>query len=105
VVEVQRVAVWVQRTVAIVVLLGLGVLSLSLVAMVFDEEGSQGWIIPVQLVVMALVGAGVGSLVPALAGVGASRRRAATVGAVMGVAGALIGVGLFLLLLAGLDGL
>lgn len=94
----------VQRVVAIVVLLVLGVLSLPLVALFLDGEGTESWIIPVQLLLMALVGAAVGRLVPALAGAGATRGRATAVGALVGVAAAVLGLVLFFLLLNGLDG-
>lgn len=88
-----------------VVLLALGVLSLPLVAIVFDSPGQEGWIIPVQVVVMALIGAGIGMLVPALAGSGASRARAATVGALIALLGVAISLVMFYLLLDGLGGL
>ena len=88
-----------------VVLLALGVLSLPLVAIVLDSPGQEGWIIPVQVVVMALIGAGIGMLVPALAGSGASRARAATVGALIALLGVAISLVMFYLLLDGLGGL
>jgi hypothetical protein len=97
-------SVSVQRVVAIVVLLVLGVLSLPLVAAVLDGEGTENWIIPVQLLLMALVGAVVGRAVPALAGPGADHRRAMVVGALMGVGAAVLGLVIFFLLLNGLDG-
>ncbi|KAB7745151.1 hypothetical protein GA707_04100 [Nostocoides sp. F2B08] len=96
---------WVVRVVVTLGLLALGVLSLPLVAIVFDGEGQEGWIIPVQVVLMALVGAGVGLLVPTLAGEGASRTRSAVVGAVIALVGVAVGLVLFFLLLNGLDGL
>lgn len=99
------VLVWVLRVVATVLLLALGVLSLPLVAMVFDEAGQEPWIIPVQVTVMALLGAGVGLLVPSLAGVGASRVRSAAVGALIALVGVAISLVLFFLLLNGIDGL
>ncbi|MGA8047662.1 MAG: hypothetical protein WCA30_15490 [Dermatophilaceae bacterium] len=99
------VPVWILRIAAVVVLLALGVLSLPLVAIVFDEAGQEGWIIPVQVVVMALIGAGIGMLVPALAGAGASRARAAVVGALIALVGVAISLVLFVLLLDGLGGL
>lgn len=94
----------VQRVVAIVVLIVLGVLSLPLVAAVLDGEGTENWIIPVQLALMALVGAVAGRFVPALAGEGATRGRAAGIGAVVGVAAAVLGLVVFFLLLNGIDG-
>jgi hypothetical protein len=102
---VNSVLVWLLRIGATVVLLALGVLSLPLVAIVFDDPGQEGWIIPVQIAVMALIGAGIGVLVPALAGPGASRARAATVGALIALLGVAISLVLFVVLLNGLGGL
>ena len=70
-----------QRVVALVVLLVLGVLSLPLVAAVLDGEGTENWILPVQLLLMAAIGALVGRMVPALAGPGATRAPGMLVGA------------------------
>jgi hypothetical protein len=98
------VVVSVQRILAFVVLLVLGVLSLPLVASVLDDEGTENWILPVQLVLMALVGAVVGRLVPSVAGEGATPRRAVVVGAVAGVAAAVVGLLIFFVLLSGLGG-
>lgn len=98
-------AVWVLRGSATLVLLALGVLSLPLVALVFDQAGQQAWIIPAQVVVMAVIGAGVGVLVPSLAGSGASRARAATVRALIALAGVAISLVLFVMLLDGIGGL
>ncbi|GAA4414136.1 hypothetical protein GCM10023168_37500 [Fodinibacter luteus] len=94
----------VQRVAAVVVLLVLGVLSLPFVALFLDGEATQNWVIPVQLGLMALVGALVGRLVPALAGPGASPARAAGVGALAGLAAALVGLLLFFVLLTGTSG-
>ena len=96
----------VQRILAIIVLLGLGVLSLPVVAYFLDDQGqgSENWIVPVQLAAMAVLGALVGRLLPGLAGAGASGTRAAVVGAVTGVVCAVLGVLLFFLLLSGFDG-
>jgi len=93
-----------QRVAALVILLVLGVLSLPLVAAVLDGESTENWIIPVQLLLMAAIGALVGRMVPALAGSGATRGRAVLVGAVAGVAAAVLGLLIFFLLLSGLDG-
>jgi hypothetical protein len=90
-----------QRVVAVVLLLVLGVVSLPLAAAPFDGEGSEDWILPLQLVGMAVVGAVVGVLLPGLAGPGATRGRAAGVGAGVGVACAVLGVLVFFVLLAG----
>lgn len=96
---------WGLRVVTALVLLALGVLSLPLTALVFDEAGQEGWIIPVQIVVMALIGAGVGLIVPSLAGVGASKARSAVVGAAVALVGVAISLVLFFVLLNGIDGL
>ncbi len=93
-----------QRVAALVVLVVLGVLSLPLVAAILDGEGTENWIIPVQLLLMAAVGALVGRLMPALAGPGATRGRAVLVGVVAGLAAAALGLIIFFLLLSGLDG-
>ncbi len=82
----------------------LGMVSLPLVASVLDGEGTENWILPVQLLLMALVGAAVGRAVPALAGEGAGARRRMVVGALVGLAGAVLGLVVFFLLLSGLHG-
>ena len=94
----------VPRVVAVVVLVLLGMLSLPLVAAVLDGEGTENWIIPVQLLLMAIVGAVVGRTVPALAGEGSDPRRAMLVGALVGVGAAVLGLLVFFLLLSGLGG-
>ncbi|WP_426244661.1 hypothetical protein [Nocardioides sp. LHG3406-4] len=99
-----RVGTTVQRVVALALLLVAGILSLPAAASVLDGQGSENLIVPAQLVAMALVGALVGYLLPGLAGDGATRRRGATMGAVVGVIMALAGVVLFFLLLNGFDG-
>jgi hypothetical protein len=94
----------VPRSLAYVVLLVAGILSLPVAAAFFDGEGSENWILPVQLGGMAVVGALVGLATPNLAGDGRSMRRRLAVGALAGLAAALIGVVLFFLLLNGFDG-
>ena len=94
----------VKRVVAVVVLLVIGVLSLPLVASVFDGEGTENWILPVQLLLMAVVGGVVGRLVPELAGEGAAPRRAVVVGVLVGVGAAVLGLLIFFLLLSGFEG-
>lgn len=96
---------WLQRAGAALFLVVLGVLSLPLVAMVFDEAGQERWIIPVQVALMTLVGVGVGLLVPALAGADATRTRRAVVGALIALVGVAISLVLFVVLLNGIGGL
>ena len=93
-----------QRVVALLVLLVLGVVSLPLVASVLDGEGTENWILPVQLLLMALVGAIVGSVRAPPGRGGASERRGVVVGAVIGVGAAVLGLLVFFLLLNGIDG-
>ena len=94
----------VQRVVAIVVLLVLGVLTLPLVAAVLDGEGTENWIVPVQLALMALAGAAAGRLVRGLAGADSSRGRAVVIGELIGVGAGVFGLVLFFLLISGIDG-
>lgn len=93
-----------QRWLAVVVLLVLGVLSLPVSAALFDGEGSENWIVPVAVVLMAVLGAVVGSLLPGLAGPGATQQRGALIGAAVGVAMLVLGIVVFFLLLSGFDG-
>jgi len=81
-----------------------GIASLPLAASLFDGEGSENWILPVQLVGMAAVGAVVGSLLPSLAGAGSSPGQRAGIGAATGVGMAVVGVVIFFLLLSGFTG-
>ena len=53
---------------------------------------------------MALVGALAGWAVPTLGGAEATRRRGVVVGALLGLAAAVLGVVIFFLLLSGLSG-
>jgi hypothetical protein len=93
-----------QRGVALVVLLAAGIVSLPVAAYFLDGESTENWIVPVQLVAMALIGAAVGRLLPGLTGADATAVRAALVGAVAGVVMALVGVVIFFLLLSGFEG-
>ena len=93
-----------QRALALVVLLAAGIVSLPVVAFFFDGEGTENWIIPITLLVMALLGAGVGRVLPGLAGRNATPGRASGVGALTGVAMVIVGVVIFFLLLSGVDG-
>ena len=94
----------VQRVVGIVVLLVLGVLSLPAAAYVLDAPGTENWIVPVQLVVMAAVGAAVTVALPGLAREGAPTGRRAMTGAWWGLLAAFAGVVVFWLLLNGVGG-
>ncbi len=93
-----------QRVLALVLLLVAGVLSLPVVAYFFDGQGTENWIVPITLLVMAVLGAVVGRLLPGLAGAGATPRRALVVGALTGVLMVIVGVVIFFLLLSGFDG-
>ena len=93
-----------QRVVALVLLLVAGVLSLPVVAYFFDGQGTENWIVPITLLVMAVLGAVVGRLLPGLAGAEATPRRALVVGALTGVLMVIVGVVIFFLLLSGFDG-
>lgn len=83
-------------------LLAAGMLSLPLAASFLDDQGTENWILPVQLGGMAAVGALVGTALPGFL-VGSTRRRV-LLGAVCGVAAAVVGVVVFFLLLSGFDG-
>ena len=93
-----------ERAVALVILLAAGIGSLPMSAYLFDAQGSENWIFPAQLLVMALLGAVVGRVLPRLAGPRPSSRRAMIVGAATGVAMAVAGSLVFFLLLSGFHG-
>lgn len=88
-----------QRAGAVVLLLLAGILSLPVVAAFLDGGSTEDLIVPIQLAVMAVVGAITGYLLPGIAGHGSSSARGALVGAVLGVAAALAGIAVFMLLL------
>ena len=69
-----------------------------------DGEGSENWIIPVAVLVMAVLGAVVGWLLPGVAGPDATQQRGALIGAVVGVVMLVLGIVVFFLLLSGFDG-
>ncbi|WP_322921478.1 hypothetical protein [Nocardioides renjunii] len=94
----------VQRIVGIIVLLVLGMLSLPVSASLLDAQGTENWIVPVQLLAMALLGAAVTVALPGLAREGASTGRRAMTGAWWGLLAALVGVVVFWLLLNGFEG-
>ena len=93
-----------QRLVGIVVLLVLGVLALPLSAAAIDGEGAENWIIVVDLVAMAAIGAAVTIALPGLAREGATTGRRAMTGAWWGLLAAFVGVVVFWLLLNGFSG-
>lgn len=92
------------RVGVLVLLLVLGVVSLPLVAAVLDGQGTENWVLPAQLLLMAAVGALAGRLVPTLGGRDATRRRGVVVGAALGVGCAVLGLVVFFLLLSGISG-
>ena len=91
-----------QRTVALLILLVVGVVSLPVAAYFLDSPGRENWIVPAQLLAMAAIGALVGRLFPGIAG--SSGSRPVLVGAITGVVMALVGVAIFFLLLNGFSG-
>ncbi|CAA9328023.1 MAG: hypothetical protein AVDCRST_MAG34-84 [uncultured Nocardioidaceae bacterium] len=93
-----------QRAIAIAVLLVAGLLSLPLAAGLLDGESTENYIVPAQIAVMAVLGAVVGYLLPGVAGAGSSSTRGAGIGAVLGVAAALVAVVVFFLLVSGFSG-
>lgn len=93
-----------QRVVGIVVLLVLGMLSLPASAYVLDAPGTENWIVPVQLLAMAAVGAAVTIGLPGMARPGATTVRRALTGAWWGLLAAFVGVVVFWFLLNGFRG-
>jgi hypothetical protein len=90
------------KVVGWVLLLVAGVVSLPVSASFLDGQGTENWVLPVQLVAMAGIGALAGVALPGLAS-GPTRRRA-LLGAAYGVAAGLVGVVVFFVLLSGLGG-
>ncbi len=93
-----------QRILGLLILLVAGIFSLPVAAYFLDSQGTENWIIPVQLFVMALIGAVVGRLLPGIAGPNPTTNRAMWFGALMGVVMALIGILIFFVLLNGFSG-
>ena len=87
------------RGAAVVLLLLAGFLSLPVVAALTDGGSAEDLIVPIQLAVMAVLGAITGYLLPGLAGFGSTSARSAMVGTLIGLAAALGGVAIFSLLL------
>ena len=90
-----------QRVLAIVVVVVAGFLSLPVVAAFLDGDSTEALVVPVQVALMAVVGALVGRLLPGIAGAGATPPRGAVVGAGAGVAAALLAAVVFMVLLGG----
>ncbi|GAB3020681.1 hypothetical protein GCM10011376_23040 [Nocardioides flavus (ex Wang et al. 2016)] len=80
------------RLLGFAVLLVLGMLSLPASAYVLDDPGTENWIVPVQLLAMAAVGAAVTVALPGMARAGAGTGRRALTGAWWGLAFAVTGV-------------
>jgi hypothetical protein len=94
-----------QRPLALLILLVVGVLSLPIAA-AFEGDGdnSENWILPVAFAGTAVVGAVVGALLPGIAGERAGRASGARVGAIVGVVMLVLGTIVFFLVLSGFDG-
>lgn len=90
------------RVLGWLLLLVAGVLGLPLAASLLDDRGTENWILPVQIVVVTLVGALVGVALPGFV-VGSTGRRL-VIGAAYGLAAGVVGVLVFFLLLSGFDG-
>ena len=93
-----------QRGIALVVLLAAGVISLPMVAAFLDGPSTENLIIPVQLALMAVAGAIIGSLLPGLGNYASANARSAGFGALVGLGAALVGLVMFFLLLNGFSG-
>ncbi len=93
-----------QRGIALVVLLAAGIISLPVVAAFLDGPSTENLIIPVQLALMAVAGAIIGSLLPGVAGAASASARSAGFGALVGLGAALVGLVMFFLLLNGFSG-
>lgn len=93
-----------QRVAGVVVLLVAGTMSLPVAAFLLDDQGTENWIVPAQLLVMAGIGAGVTFALPALARPGAPAGRRALTGACWGLLAALVGLLVFWLLISGTRG-
>lgn len=93
-----------QRIVAVVVLLAAGLLSLPLIAAVLDGRRTESWIIPLHLLVMAAIGAGLAVALPTLARADAPAGTRALAGVAWGLLAAFAGLLVFWLLLNGFRG-
>src|SRR4051794_31584645 len=88
-----------QRVVALVLLVIVGALSLPVSAAFLDGDSTEDLVVPVQLIVVTLLGALAGYLLPGLGGPASSRRRSALVGVVVGLVSALVSIAWFSLIL------
>lgn len=79
-------------------------LSLPAAAYVLDDPGTENWIVPVQLLAMAALGAAVAIGLPGMAREGATTGRRALTGAWWGLLAAFVGVIVFWFLLNGFRG-
>lgn len=93
-----------QRVLGVLILLGTGIFSLPAVAVFLDGPSTQNWIIPVQLLIMALIGALVILALPAMAPAAASTGIRVLIGVGWGVLAALVGLLVFFFLLNGFSG-
>lgn len=93
-----------QRVVGVLALVVAGILSLPVAAFLLDDQGMENWIFPAQLVVMAVIGAGVTVALPSLARAGAPAGRRVLTGVCWGLLAALVGVLVFWLLISGRSG-
>lgn len=93
-----------QRVIGVLVLLVAGTLSLPVSAFFLDGRTTEDYIVPVQLVLMALVGAGVTVALPAMARHGAPTARRALTGVWWGLLAAVVGVLVMFLAVSGLGG-
>ena len=93
-----------QRVVGVVVLLVTGMLSLPVAAFLLDGRGTENWIIPVQLLAMAVTGAALTVGLPALAREGATTGQRIRTGTWWGLLAALVGVLVSWFLISGFGG-
>ena len=85
-----------------VLLLAAGVISLPVAAYFLDDQGTENWILPVDVAAVALLGGVLGVVLPGFVAGRAPRR--VVVGAAYGVGAAVVGVVVFFLLLSGFRG-
>ena len=90
------------KVLGVVLLLVAGVVFLPLSAAFLDDQGSENWILPVDVAAVALLGGVLGVVLPGFV-TGSSRRRA-VIGAAWGVGAAAVGLLVFFLLLSGFEG-